>query len=222
MSQSRESFEKRWKKHAERLIGISAKKTGAIEGKHQQIIEGACKIFFQKGFHPTSMREIAKSAGMSMGQMYHYISSKDDVLFLIHKHMQTLWYQRLTDAKIEEAEDPSRKLELVVKESLSFLIENKNLIQFVYTESKYLSKAHLRVVLEMDNRNVLEYWCRLVKDASEQQKIPVDVDLTGNLIAYVNAFLSFRRWNLKNRSIEESKEFVIDFIFKGIGIARPE
>ena len=117
MSRSNESFQKHWENHVEKLIQISAKKAGAVEAKHQQIVEGACKVFFQKGFHPTSIREIASSAGMSMGQMYHYISSKDDVLFLIHRHMQTSWYQRLTDARIEETEDPTRKLELALRRS---------------------------------------------------------------------------------------------------------
>ena len=124
MSQSNESFQKRWENHVEKLIKISAKKIGAVEAKHQQIVEGACKVFFQKGFHPTSMREIAESVGMSLGQMYHYISSKDDVLFLIHKHMQTAWYQSLTNARIEEIEDPSKKLEQAFRETLAFLVEH--------------------------------------------------------------------------------------------------
>ena len=135
MSQRSESFKKCWEDHIEKLIKISAKKSNAVEAKHHQIVEGACRLFFKKGFHPTSMREIAEAAGMSMGQMYHYISSKDDVLFLIHKHMQTAWYQRLTDAKIEDLEDHTKRLELALRESLAFIVENKDLIQFIYTET---------------------------------------------------------------------------------------
>jgi AcrR family transcriptional regulator len=221
MSQSNESFQKRWENHVEKLIKISAKKIGAVEAKHQQIVAGACKVFFQKGFHPTSMREIAESVGMSLGQMYHYISSKDDVLFLIHKHMQTLWYQRLMDARIEETEDPTKKLELTLRESLSFLVENKDLIQFIYSESKYLCKAHLRVVLEMDSQNVVGYWRKNVQNALEQQGVAKDVELAGNLVAFVIVFLSLRGWNLKNRSVDESKEFIVDFIFEGLGLKRP-
>jgi AcrR family transcriptional regulator len=221
MSQSNESFQKRWENHVEKLIKISAKKIGAVEAKHQQIVAGACKVFFQKGFHPTSMREIAESVGMSLGQMYHYISSKDDVLFLIHKHMQTLWYQRLMDARIEETEDPTKKLELTLRESLSFLVENKDLIQFIYSESKYLCKKHLQVVLEMDSQNVVGYWRKNVQNALEQQGVAKDVELAGNLVAFVIVFLSLRGWNLKNRSVDESKEFIVDFIFEGLGLKRP-
>jgi AcrR family transcriptional regulator len=221
MTKSNESFQKHWENHVEKLIKISAKKINAVEAKHQQIVEGACKVFFQKGFHPTSMREIAESVGMSMGQMYHYISSKDDVLFLIHKHMQTLWYQQLTDARIEKTEDPSKKLELALRESLSFLVENKDLIQFIYSESKYLCKEHLRVVLEMDNQNVVGYWRKNIQKALEQQGVAKDVELAGNLVAYIIVFLSLRGWNLRNRSADESEEFIIDFVFEGLGLKRP-
>jgi AcrR family transcriptional regulator len=221
MDQSNESFQKRWENHIEKLIKISAKKIGAVEAKHQQIVEGACKVFFRKGFHPTSMREIADSADMSLGQMYHYISSKDDVLFLIHKHMQTLWYQRLMDTNIEESADPSRKLELTLRESLSFLAEHKDLIQFIYSESKYLCKEHLRVVLEMDSQNVAGYWRKNVQNALLQQGVAKDVELGGNLVAFIMVFLSLRGWNLKSRSVDESIEFIIDFIFDGLSLKRP-
>jgi AcrR family transcriptional regulator len=221
MSQRSESFLKWWEGHVEELIKISAKKVNAVEAKHRQIVEGAFRVFFKKGFHPTSMRDIAEAAGMSMGQMYHYISSKDDVLFLTHKYMQTCLYQWLTDARIEEIEDPSKKLELALRESLAFLAENKDLIQFIYSESKYLNKKHLRVVLEMDNRNVVEFWREIVKDASEQQGMKVDVDMAANLITYINVFLPLRGWNLKSRPRKDLIEFVVDFIFKGLGLSRP-
>ena len=98
----------------------------AVDAKHQHIVEAACKVFFKKGYHPASMREIAKAADMSLGQIYHYISSKDDVLFLIHKHMQTEWYRTLDDARISGYEDPVTRLETALRTSLVFRITSYN------------------------------------------------------------------------------------------------
>jgi len=72
----------------DQLIPFSAKDPELIKMKHQRIVDCSCKIFFKKGFHPTTIRDIATACDMSMGQLYHYISSKDDVLFLVHKEMQ--------------------------------------------------------------------------------------------------------------------------------------
>jgi len=215
------SFLDRWNEHVERLVNSSAKKENAVDAKHQHIVEAACKVFFKKGYHPASMREIAKEADMSLGQIYHYISSKDDVLFLIHKHMQTGWYSNLDDARISRYEDPVVRLETALRTSLAFLIKNRKLIQFIYTESKYLSKEHLKVVLEMDNKNVSEFWCDLIKQALDKQGIVRDVVLAGNLISYTMVFIPMRGWNLKEKTTEEAIEFTIDFIFGGLGLSRP-
>jgi len=214
-----ESFLRRWEDYVEKLINISAKKQDAIEAKHQKIVEGACKVFFKKGFHPASMREIADAAGMSMGQMYHYISSKDDVLFLIHKHMQTSWYRRLMDAQIEETKDPTRKMHLALHSTVDFLLENKDLIQFIYSESKYLSKKHLQVVLEMDDKNVVEYWRVVINAVVEQQGVRTDVDAAANLVSYLLVFFALRGWNLQNRPIKGVKNFLVDFVFRGLGLS---
>ncbi len=218
MTQSIESFRKSWDGHIEELVNVSAKKAHAIEGKHRQIVEGACRVFFKKGFHPTSIREIAEAANMSMGQLYHYISSKDDVLFLIHKHMHTTWYHHLMDSQIEEIEDPSEKLAVALRSTFEFLVKNKRLIQFVYTESKYLNKEHLRVVLEMDDKNVVEFWRELLRKASEGQEIEVDTDLAANLIAFVMVFFPLRGWNLRSKPLKEVSKFLTDFVFRGIGL----
>jgi len=101
-------------------------------------VDGACRIFFEKGYHPTTIRDIVQACGMSMGQLYHYISSKDDVLYLVHKHMQNIWYEYLENSDYEEAKDPVKKLALALYQTLKFMTKNRKLIQFIYSESKYL------------------------------------------------------------------------------------
>jgi hypothetical protein len=139
----------------------------------------------------------------------------------MHKHMQTRFYQHQMDSRIEEKESPSERLELALRAPIDFLVENKDLIQFIYTESKYLTKAHLRVVLGMDDKNVVEYWRESVKDALQEQGVEADVDISANLITYINVFLPLRGWNLKSRPLKELVEYIVDFVFKGIGLSRP-
>lgn len=93
---------------------------------------------FEKGYHPTTIRDIAQACGMSLGQLYHYISSKDDVLHLVHKHMQNIWYEYLENSDYEEAKDPVQGLFRALHQTLKFMSENRKLIQFIYSESKYL------------------------------------------------------------------------------------
>ena len=132
--------------------------------RQQQIVEAASEVLFEKGFHRTSIRDIAAACGMSMGQLYHYISSKDDLLYLIHSHIQQLWYERVRDADIERLADPVARLAFCLRLSLEFVYEHRELFLFLYTETKYLDPQLLKLVLDMDDKNVVGFYRRLLAD----------------------------------------------------------
>ena len=200
------------------LIPSSAKDLALIEQRQKQIVEAACKLFFKKGFHGTNMREIASESGMSMGQLYHYISSKDDILFLVAKHMQELWYEYLVEFGFEETEEPLTRLVRALRSSIEFPAKNKKLLQFMYSESKYLGKEHLEVILEMDDRNVTGFYRKLLEEVSKEYPVGTDLDLAARFITFVTVFIALRGWNLKKYPVEEIVNFMVSFILRGLGL----
>jgi len=216
------SLGKAWEVHMEKLLKIPAKKDYAIVDTHKQIVEGASKVFFKKGFHPASIREISESAAMTMGKMYHYISSKDDILLLMHRHMQMTWFFYIRDSMIDEIENPYEKLESAIRSTLRFTSENKDLIKFVYTESKYLSKDHLRAVLDVDAKNVVLFFNNLLKKILGKNVSDNYTILGGNMISYLMTFYAMRGWNFKQIDQDEITNFMLEFIFKGLNLSRPD
>jgi AcrR family transcriptional regulator len=200
------------------MVPSPAKDADLIESKHQQIVKAACRLFFKKGYHRTTIREIALASGMSMGQIYHYISSRDDVLFLTYKQMQMVWYEHLVKSGVEAIKDPLERLTGAVRLTLEFALKNKNLFLFVYTETKYLDKRHLRVVLEMDDKNVVGFWRRLLRDVTGVKGIGGDIDFLANLVSYLMVFLPLRGWNLKEKPDGEYLDALTAFIMRGLGI----
>ncbi len=196
------------------MVPSNAKDLNLIKKKQQQIIDGACRLFFKKGFHNTTIREIALSAGMSMGQLYHYISSKDDVLFLIYKHMQTIWYDHLVQSGIDRLDDPLDRLKKAISLTIDFVMKHRKLFLFVYTETKYLNKRHLKLVLEMDDRNVVGFWKNLIKDAGLNTN--ADINFLANLLSHIMLFLPLRKWNIKRKIDQDIKDSLVDFILKGL------
>ena len=203
---------------AKELIFASTKNVPLVENKHQQIVEGACKIFFEKGYHPTTIRDIAKACGMSMGQLYHYIHSKDDVLYLIHRHMHQVWYDYLKRSNLEKIEDPVQKFTEALKQILQFQTENKKLIQFVYSESKYLDKKHFKVVLEMDYKYVIGFWRGLLEEVNRKTSLKGDLDILASLVAFTLVFQPLRGWTLKDKPTKKTLDAVQDFILRGLGV----
>lgn len=212
------AFEKNWEGHIRELIQFSAKKKEAIGRKHRQIVEGACKVFIEKGFHPASIREIAEAAGMSMGQLYHYISCKDEVLFLIHRHSQLAWYKHLMENMTEDPNDPVKILVDAMRLTMEYETANKKLLQFIYSESKYLNKKHLQVVLQMDDRNVIQFWRDCLIAIQQKEGLDLDINFSANVLGYLMVFTPLRGWNMKDKPVREQHDLMIRFILKAIDL----
>jgi len=193
------------------------------EMKRRRIVERASAVLFEKGFHGTSICDIAAACDMSMGQLYHYISSKDDILFLMHLCNQEQWYRHLAEAGFEQITDPVAKLEHGLRISMKYLSENRALIQFIFTESKYLDADHLREALDLDDRNVVGFYRHLLSEIPGQPADGPQAQLAASIVSYTCTFLALRGWNVDRHdeaAVDAAVEFLVDFIFRGLGIER--
>ena len=121
-------------------VECNAKSGEHLEQKHRQIAQAAAPLFIKKGFHQTSMRDISKAVGMSMGNLYHYIKSKDDVLFLVYQELYSIWEAGLEKLSIEKIEGPEEKLKALIKNQMRSSYEYQQLTQMTFRESKFLEK----------------------------------------------------------------------------------
>jgi AcrR family transcriptional regulator len=200
-------------------IPSSAKEPEAPVRKQNQIVNGACQIFFKKGLNRTSVREIGLACGMSMGQIYHYISSKDNILFLVHKHMYHLWINHLISRGVDDIPDLREKLRKAIRATVDLIIEHKKLFQFVYTESKHLARTHLKIVLEIDEKTTLRFRHQLIAELKVKRFEKKEIPLAASLIAFLNVFDVLRGWTVRDAGRDEIVNFLTDFSLRGIGIS---
>jgi len=91
----------------------------AAADKRRQILDAAVKVFARQGFHSCRVSDIADEAGVAYGLVYHYFSSKDEVLdtLFLERWNVLLEVIRATD----EADGPARgKLDAIA----AFIIES--------------------------------------------------------------------------------------------------
>jgi AcrR family transcriptional regulator len=188
------------------------------EMKQRLIIDRASKVLLEKGFHGTSIRDIATACDMSMGQLYHYISSKDDILYLINRHSQQMWHQQLADAGLERMTDPVARLEHGLRVSIRYLSDNRGLMQFLYAENKYLDHEYLDKVLELEEQNVVGFYRHLLSGVPGDSEI-VRSGLAADLVAFICSFLSRGR-KLQDDDLDVAIDYLVDFVLRGLGIER--
>ena len=100
--------------------------------------EAATRLFRQRGFHATSMQDLAEDLGMNRGSLYHYIEAKDDLLWAIVNGAM----ERLDGAvrPILEGPDPiPERLERAIAAHLAFAAEHGDELALVQIELRALT-----------------------------------------------------------------------------------
>ncbi|HEY7402480.1 MAG TPA: TetR family transcriptional regulator [Candidatus Angelobacter sp.] len=67
---------------------MKVRPTPRAEDTRRKIYEAALELFREKGFEPTTMRDIAAKAGVALGGAYYYFSSKEAIVLSFYQEMQ--------------------------------------------------------------------------------------------------------------------------------------
>ncbi|MHB8470107.1 MAG: TetR/AcrR family transcriptional regulator [Gaiellaceae bacterium] len=93
-------------------------RSSAAEEKRRLIIDAAVSVFARKGFHTSRVGDIAEEAGIAHGLLYHYFSSKDEVLEAIFRERWGDLVEEL--GAIESSGEPP---EIQLRQVISRLLE---------------------------------------------------------------------------------------------------
>lgn len=105
--------------------------------KLEHILRTSARIFAEKSYHSTSMRDIARASGVSLAGLYHYCKSKEELLFLIQDHCFGRLLERLEE-RTEGVDDPLMKLHILIDNHLSFFAANMSEMKVLSHEAESL------------------------------------------------------------------------------------
>jgi AcrR family transcriptional regulator len=84
-----------------------SERSTVAEEKRRIILDAAVRVFAHKGFHTSRVGDIAEEAGVAHGLLYHYFSSKDEVLETIFRENWAILVERIH--AVEESGEPARE-----------------------------------------------------------------------------------------------------------------
>jgi TetR/AcrR family transcriptional regulator, cholesterol catabolism regulator len=113
--------------------------------KLEFILRTSSRIFAQKGYHPTTMRDISRATGVSLSGLYHYCESKDELLFLIQDNCFGRVLERLEE-RLLDVDDPVEKLRTFIENHLSFFAANMAEMKVLSHEGESLDGEKYRHV----------------------------------------------------------------------------
>lgn len=128
-----------------------------MDRNQRQIESAALSLFTRKGFHGTSVREIADKAGVSMGKLYTYYSSKEELYERIVRRYQ---------AQMNELQEEVLGSLAGVFEPSELKRLAKGIREIVYGHPDYWRLMYLDVI-EFDNR----HFAHTVSSLAEGMKV---------------------------------------------------
>lgn len=103
------------------------------EAKRQAILAAAKRLFAERGYHATSVSDLARETELPVGSIYTYFENKDDVVRTVIEEGWELFFQDLM-AALDEAEGPTEKLRIVLDRFLPSLFKDIDLISLILSE----------------------------------------------------------------------------------------
>ena len=87
------------------------------------LLRSAARVFADKGYHPTTMRDLAAASGMSLAGMYYYVRGKEELLALIQERCFTQVLEGAQQA-IAQARDPHERLQAFIRHHVTFFAQH--------------------------------------------------------------------------------------------------
>ena len=200
-----------------RVVHASIKDERLIKKRRDQMINGAVKLFIEKGFHRTTTREIARAAGFSIGTLYEYIREKEDVLYLVCDRIYDQVKERLQKF-LDTEKTTIEALRQGIANYFRVVDDMQDEVLVMYQEVKSLPKDALTYVLNKE-LELVELFAKMLTRCVENKELYIsdsEVELYAHNIYVAGQMWSFRRWVLRKMfTLDEYVELQTAFLIQG-------
>ena len=160
--------------------------TSTYDDRLNRLLAIAAKVFADKGYHSTTMRELAREAQMSLAGMYHYVSGKDELLYSIQ---QRCFIDVLdgAEAAVASVSYPQERLEGFIFHHITFFARHMSEMKVLSHEAQSLTGHRLEAINAL-KRSYVTLLTKLISDVHESEGRDVDE----NVAAY--ALFGMMNW----------------------------
>ncbi len=201
-----------------REVATQIKNQELVKERRRQIVDAAVKLFIKHGYHKTTTRILAKETGMSIGSLYEYVSTKDDVLYLVCIAIHTEVEQGLKEA-LDRSTGGRQALREIIREFFLVCDRMSDHVLLMYQVTHFLPEKWQKKVLEAEIR-IANLFIDAMQKLKAEGKLVLDDDaihLTGHNISVLGHTWAFRRWYYSkhftiDQYIEKQTEFIMGFL----------
>jgi TetR/AcrR family transcriptional regulator, cholesterol catabolism regulator len=188
--------------------------------RDREVLDAAAKVFYENGYANSSVDEVAKELGILKGSLYHYIKTKEDLLFRLLAETHDDVDAILEAVEAVEGLSPLERLHLYVRRQVEYNIDALERVSVYYQDVDRLSAQRRHEIFA--RRHVHErFVADLIKQAQEAGEADAAQDprlLAPNIFA---TMIWVYRWYRPGRyKRDQVAETCADFALRGV-VGRP-
>jgi TetR/AcrR family transcriptional regulator, cholesterol catabolism regulator len=174
--------------------------------RRRELVGAAVPLFIETGYHETTTRDIAMSAGWTVGELYDFVKSKSDILYLVCESLH-----EEVEALLRAGAVAGETIDVALPRALATYIRacdsRQDSILLIYQETTSLPHAARCLVIENEER-VTDYFDVLLQQGVQEGRFQLSSEKVTRLMAHNITILgqmwAFRRWYVqKHFSLEE-------------------
>lgn len=192
-------------------------KTQRNSSKREFVIEKAARLFREKGFSATSMRDLAEEVGVEAASLYNHIQSKAEILQDICFRTANLLTQNLEKIELSQV-SAIEKITAILRFHIHQMVNNYEEAQVADREWRHLTEPYLSN-FKNQRRAYRQRFANIIADGIQKNQIkPIDAPTA--VIIMLHAVSGVESWHrsMEKISAEQLENNMIIILVEGLKI----
>jgi AcrR family transcriptional regulator len=148
----------------------------ATPSRRDELLELAATMFADRGLRATTVRDIADSAGILSGSLYHHFKSKEQMVEEVLRDFLDWLFGRYQEI-VESETDPLKRVEGLFMSSFEAIEDRHAQVVIYQDEAKRLSSLPQFAFVDERNREQRTMWVNVLKQGVAEGSLRADLDV---------------------------------------------
>ncbi len=152
--------------------------------RRTELVAAAARLFAERGYHGTSMADLAEALGVQKGSLYSLTESKQALLVVVTRDGASAFREALD--RVPDDAEPLERIRIALRGHLEVVVGQLHAATVFTREWRFLDEPGL-VAFRGERRRYEERWRDLFREASERGALRSDLDVEASVLLVLSA-----------------------------------
>jgi TetR/AcrR family transcriptional regulator, cholesterol catabolism regulator len=152
--------------------------------RREELVQVAARLFAERGYHGTSMADLAEAMGLQKASLYSLTGSKQDLLVVVTREGAAAFHGAVD--RVPDDAEPLERIRTALRAHLAVVAAQADTATVFTREWRFLEEPELTAFRD-ERRRYEERWRGLFRDAAERGALRADLDVETTVLLVLSA-----------------------------------